>query len=80
MKYDFDTPAEKVILKTPVYNIFLNSIINNGRQVLESSLRYGDKAGGLYRLEAQRVELLDEIHKEQSCIEFLDELLCNLRG
>lgn len=43
-------------------------------------LLHGDKAGGLCRLETQRVELLDEIHKEQSCIEFLDGLLRNLRN
>ena len=34
------TPAEKVLIQTPVYNIFFNSILNNGRQVLESSLIY----------------------------------------
>ncbi len=32
------TPAEKVLVQTPVYNIFFNSIINNGRQVTESPL------------------------------------------
>ena len=30
------TPAEKVLIQTPVYNVFFNSILNNGRQVLES--------------------------------------------
>ncbi len=34
------TPAEKVLLQTPVYNIFFNSILNNGRQVIESPLVY----------------------------------------
>lgn len=34
------TPAEKVLIQTPVYNIFFNSILNNGRQVLESPLVY----------------------------------------
>ncbi|MCI8493134.1 MULTISPECIES: MalY/PatB family protein [Anaerotruncus] len=34
------TPAEKVVIQTPVYSIFFNSILNNGRQVLESPLRY----------------------------------------
>ncbi|MCH1942200.1 MalY/PatB family protein [Holdemania massiliensis] len=34
------TPAEKVLVMTPVYNIFFNSIVNNGRQVLESPLIY----------------------------------------
>lgn len=36
----FTTPAEKVLIQTPVYNIFFNSILNNGRNVLESSLVY----------------------------------------
>lgn len=34
------TPAEKVVILTPVYNIFFNSILNNGRQVLECPLNY----------------------------------------
>lgn len=34
------TPAENVLIQTPVYNIFFNSIINNGRNVLESPLVY----------------------------------------
>ena len=42
------TPAEKVLIQTPVYNIFFNSIINNGRQVLESPLVYED---GAYRID-----------------------------
>ena len=33
------TPAEKVIVETPVYNIFFNSILNNGRVPLEVPLR-----------------------------------------
>lgn len=33
-------PAENVLIQTPVYNIFFNSIINNGRNVLESKLIY----------------------------------------
>ena len=32
------TTAEKVVVMTPVYNIFFNSIINNGRFILELSL------------------------------------------
>lgn len=32
------TPAEKVVIQTPVYNIFFNSIVNNGRVPLESPL------------------------------------------
>lgn len=34
------TPAEKVLIQTPVYNIFFNSIVNNGRQALQSPLQY----------------------------------------
>lgn len=34
------TPAEKVLVQTPVYNIFFNSIVNNGRTVIESPLIY----------------------------------------
>ncbi len=34
------TPAEKVLVQPPVYNIFYNSILNNGRQAVESPLRY----------------------------------------
>lgn len=34
------TPGEKVLIQTPVYNIFFNSIINNGRFVVESPLVY----------------------------------------
>lgn len=38
------TTGEKVLLHTPVYNIFFSSILNNGRQVLESPLRYDGTA------------------------------------
>lgn len=34
------TAGEKVVVQTPVYNIFFNSIVNNGRFVLESPLKY----------------------------------------
>ena len=34
------TPAEKVLVMTPVYNIFFNSIRNNGREVLECPLHF----------------------------------------
>ena len=36
------TPGENVLIQTPVYNIFFNSIVNNGRNVLESPLIYKD--------------------------------------
>ena len=37
-------PGEKVLILTPVYNIFYNSIVNNGRFVLECPLLY-DRTG-----------------------------------
>lgn len=33
-------PNENVIIQTPVYNIFCNSILNNGARVLENPLKY----------------------------------------
>ncbi len=36
------TPAEKVLIQAPVYNIFYNSILNNGRVVVSSDLIYKD--------------------------------------
>lgn len=38
------TPGENVLLLTPVYNIFYNSILNNGCHVLESQLSYENGA------------------------------------
>ena len=37
------TPGEKVLILEPTYNIFYNSIINNGRFVEKSSLIHDDK-------------------------------------
>ena len=34
------TAGENVLVQTPVYNIFFNSIVNNGRNIAESPLRY----------------------------------------
>lgn len=34
------TPGENVLVMTPVYNTFYNSILNNGRNVLECPLVY----------------------------------------
>lgn len=47
------TPAEKVVVLTPTYNIFFNSILNNGRQVLESRLKYEE---GTYRIDFEEME------------------------
>lgn len=37
------TVGEKVLIQTPVYNIFFNCILNNGRRVSESPLVYDGK-------------------------------------
>ena len=47
------TPAEKVLVLTPVYNIFFNSILNNGRQVLESRMEYD---GETYQINLEDLE------------------------
>lgn len=62
------TPAENVVVITPVYNIFFNSIYNNGRNILESPLQYED---GRYRLDLQDLE--DKLKDPQSTL----LLLCN---
>ena len=47
------TPAEKVVLLTPVYNIFYNSVLNNGRVVLPCPLLNED---GAYRIDFTALE------------------------
>lgn len=47
------TPGENVLIQTPVYNIFFNSILNNGRNVLESPLIYN---GGAYQMDFADLE------------------------
>ena len=44
----FTTPNENVLIQAPVYNIFYNSIVNNGRRVLSSDLVYDN---GAYRVD-----------------------------
>ena len=47
------TAGEKVVLLTPVYNIFFNSVVNNGRFVTECPLQYEE---GDYRIDFQELE------------------------
>ena len=49
----FTTPAEKIVIQTPVYNIFFNSIVNNGRRVMENPLVYRD---GIYEMDFADLE------------------------
>lgn len=46
---------------------------------LLSCLRTGDRGEGLSRLAQRRAELLDDIHKEQACIAFLDGFIFDVR-
>ena len=62
------TPAEKVVVLTPVYNIFFNSIVNNGRNPLESPLVYRD---GAYEIDWQDLE--EKLADPQTSL----MLLCN---
>ena len=62
------TPAENVLIQTPVYNIFFNSILNNGRQVLESSLKYSE---GQYEID------FDDLEKKLSDPQTSLMILCN---
>ena len=48
------TPAENVVIMTPVYNIFFNSILNNGRNVLQSQLAYEN---GRYVIDFEDLEV-----------------------
>ena len=47
------TAGENVLVQTPVYNIFFNSIVNNGRNIAESPLRYD---GNTYRMDFEDLE------------------------
>ena len=47
------TPNEKVLIQTPVFNIFFNSIFNNGCRVQESPLLYKD---GQYEMDLADLE------------------------
>ena len=47
------TAAEKVLVQTPCYNIFFNSIVNNGRVPLESPLAFD---GTNYTIDFNRLE------------------------
>lgn len=47
------TVAEKVVVMTPVYNIFFNSILNNGRNILENRLKLEN---GVYEIDFKDLE------------------------
>lgn len=62
------TVGENVLVQTPVYNIFFNSIRNNGRNILESPLVYED---GSYHMDFSDLE--EKLADPQTTL----MLLCN---
>ena len=62
------TPGENVLVQTPVYNMFFNSIRNNGRNILESPLVYN---GGEYSVD------FDDLEKKLSDPQTAMMILCN---
>lgn len=62
------TPAEKVLLQTPVYNAFFNSILDNGRNVIENELKYDE---GNYSIDF--VDLEEKLSAPQTTM----MILCN---
>ena len=47
------TAGENVLVQTPVYNIFFHSIVNNGRNIVESPLQYD---GNTYHMDFEDLE------------------------
>ena len=64
----FTAPAEKIVIQTPVYNIFFNSVVNNGRRVLENPLVYRD---GVFDMD------FDDLEKKLSDPLTTMMILCN---
>ncbi len=62
------SPNENVVIQTPVYNIFYNSILNNGLRVLESPLVYDN---GKYSMD------LEDLEKKFSDPQTSMFILCN---
>ncbi len=62
------TPAENVLIQAPVYNIFYNCILNNGRNVLSSDLVYAD---GEYKIDF--CDLEEKLKNPQTSL----MILCN---
>ena len=50
----FTAPGDNVLIQTPVYNMFFNSVESNGRKVLESPLVYKD---GEYSMDLEDLEI-----------------------
>ena len=64
------TPGENVLIQTPVYPVFFNSVLNNGRQVLENKLVY-DREDGSFSID------WDDLEKKLSDPQTTLMILCN---
>ncbi|MCR5521903.1 MAG: pyridoxal phosphate-dependent aminotransferase [Lachnospiraceae bacterium] len=64
------TPGENVLIQTPVYPVFFNSILNNGRQVLENRLVY-DRESGSFAVD------WDDLEKKLADPQTTLMILCN---
>lgn len=62
------TVGENVLIQSPVYNIFYNSILNNGRNVLSSDLVYGN---GAYSID------FDDLENKLAMKQTTMMILCN---
>ncbi|MBQ0052681.1 MAG: pyridoxal phosphate-dependent aminotransferase [Treponema sp.] len=62
------TPGENVLLLTPTYNIFYNSILNNGRNPVECQLKY---SGESYEIDFEDLE--EKLQNKQTSL----MILCN---
>lgn len=62
------TPNENVVIQTPVYNVFFNSVLNNGCRVLESPLIYKN---GRYSMD------FNDLEKKLSDPQTTLMILCN---
>ena len=58
------TAGEAVLVQPPVYNIFYNSICNNGRRVIENRLLYDGKS---YRIDSVSYTHLDVYKRQRLC-------------
>ena len=71
------TPGENVLVQTPVYNIFFNSIRNNGRNILESPLLLKKKDGGESGFSYYYEMDFDDLEKKLSHPQTTLMFLCN---
>jgi cystathionine beta-lyase len=62
------TVGENVLVQTPVYNIFFNSIVNNGRHIVENRLLYN---GAEYKIN------FEDLEKKLSDPQTTIMILCN---